>query len=152
MTQRTEAFDGAPSKKPIHGCLLYVSEGPDTVKGRYVKLVRGHARVGSAPTCELVLPDSTVSRTHAELSVREDGVLVQDLGSTNGTLYMGHKVDKMVLGYGARLRIGRCTIDILPLESGAESAVSPRDHYGDLWGGSVAMRRSVSHSSSRSVS
>ena len=41
--------------------------------------------VGRGRDCDLAVPHPHVSRRHAALSVRPDGVLVEDLGSTNGT-------------------------------------------------------------------
>ena len=43
--------------------------------------------VGKAPGCDLVLTDSAVSRQHLELQVTGQGILVKDLGSTNGSFF-----------------------------------------------------------------
>jgi pSer/pThr/pTyr-binding forkhead associated (FHA) protein len=47
---------------------------------------------GRNPECDLVLTDGSPSRRHAQLSVRPDGVWVEDLGSTNGTFVNGREV------------------------------------------------------------
>jgi len=41
--------------------------------------------VGRAPSADLRLDDSRVSRLHARIEMRDDGVYVEDLGSRNGT-------------------------------------------------------------------
>ena len=51
--------------------------------------------VGSAPRAELVVADRAVSRLHAELVPREDGLWVRDLGSRNGTFVAGVKVERL---------------------------------------------------------
>lgn len=49
--------------------------------------------IGRDPECEVVLDDSLVSRRHAEIERRSDGVTyVTDLGSTNGTLVGGRRI------------------------------------------------------------
>lgn len=46
--------------------------------------LRGPTRVGRDPGADLCLPDQAVSRLHAIIEPREDGVWVQDQGSHNG--------------------------------------------------------------------
>jgi len=48
--------------------------------------------VGRAPTCDLSVPDPTISRRHAELIVDDEQVTLRDLGSSNGTFVNGRKV------------------------------------------------------------
>lgn len=51
-------------------------------------------RVGREPGLEVSLPgESTVSREHASLSLRDGGLYVTDTGSTNGTFVNGRKID-----------------------------------------------------------
>jgi pSer/pThr/pTyr-binding forkhead associated (FHA) protein len=45
--------------------------------------------VGRSPSADLRLEDPSVSRLHARIEVRDDGVYVEDLGSRNGTLVDG---------------------------------------------------------------
>lgn len=71
----------------------------------------GTAVIGSAPKAELVVADRSVSRLHAELAPREDGLWVRDLGSRNGTFVAGVKVDRARVPAGAVVRVG--TTDVL---------------------------------------
>jgi adenylate cyclase len=48
--------------------------------------------VGRAVTSDIPIYDPTISRRHAEVSLTETGVLVKDLGSSNGTFLNGAKV------------------------------------------------------------
>jgi hypothetical protein len=49
--------------------------------------------VGRAPTCGLVLDAPKVSRSHCRIEARDDAVLVTDLGSRNGTILNGRRIE-----------------------------------------------------------
>ncbi|WP_344946346.1 DUF1707 and FHA domain-containing protein [Actinomadura miaoliensis] len=57
--------------------------------------------VGRAPGCQFILTDLTVSRFHAEIYRADDGWMISDLGSMNGTRVNGWR-----LTGPARLRPG----------------------------------------------
>jgi CRP-like cAMP-binding protein/polyferredoxin len=74
--------------------------------------------LGSAPTSELRVSDPTVSRSHARLTCTEEGITVEDLGSTNGTAVDGETVDgPVVVTDRARLKVGRLVFDLGPLQT-----------------------------------
>lgn len=73
---------------------------------RVVVLSRPVTVVGRGADADLRLPDTGVSRAHAELRVEGDVVRVVDLQSTNGTLVNGRRVHEAVLSDGDRLDIG----------------------------------------------
>ena len=50
--------------------------------------------VGRAPSADLRLDDPRVSRLHARIEMRDDGVFVEDLGSRNGTTVDGQTVSE----------------------------------------------------------
>ncbi|MFM7149864.1 MAG: HD domain-containing phosphohydrolase [Gemmataceae bacterium] len=51
-------------------------------------------RIGRQDTLEVVLPDTSVSRRHAEIKRSEDGWVVEDSGSVNGTMVNGQRLGK----------------------------------------------------------
>jgi pSer/pThr/pTyr-binding forkhead associated (FHA) protein len=61
--------------------------------GRSYPLV-GPTVVGRAPECTLRLDESGLSRQHARLVPTDDGVQVEDLGSTNGSFINGKRVQR----------------------------------------------------------
>jgi two-component system nitrogen regulation response regulator GlnG len=63
------------------------------------------------------------------------GVGVRDLGSSNGSFVLGNRIVEAVLPYGAHVRIGNSTIELLPL-----TAAQHQDRYGGLIGHSESMR------------
>jgi pSer/pThr/pTyr-binding forkhead associated (FHA) protein len=55
---------------------------------------------------DLLLDDPLVSSTHAQIIVRNDGFIIQDLGSTNGTLVDGRLIREAPLRPGSEVAIG----------------------------------------------
>jgi CheY-like chemotaxis protein len=63
--------------------------------------------IGRSSECDLHLFDPALSRRHCRLEWRDDHLMVEDLGSRNGTLVNGEKVlEPRVLAEGDMLRIG----------------------------------------------
>jgi hypothetical protein len=72
-----------------------------------LELPVGEFVVGRSTDCQLSLDDPLVSRRHAVLRVRKDGVSVQDLGSRNGVLVNGTKINgERELAAGDKVGIG----------------------------------------------
>ena len=86
--------------------------------GRRLPLRPGTVVVGRAPGCEIVLPDTTLSRRHAALTLSADGeVTVDDLESHNGTWVGGEAVTAPVtLAPGASLRLGALELEVRPVD------------------------------------
>jgi DNA-binding NtrC family response regulator len=99
---------------------VQVIDGPD--RDRVVEHSGGNLAVGTSPDNELVLTDPTVSRYHLELRC-EEGVLVKDLGSRNGTFIGDVRVHEALVPVGARLRLGRTVIALLDV--GIEATPAP---------------------------
>jgi pSer/pThr/pTyr-binding forkhead associated (FHA) protein len=77
---------------------------------RSFTLKNNRTLLGRAISCDIVLDDLNVSRTHAEIR-RESPTLwnVADLGSTNGTLVNGRHIASAVLSEGDRITVGTTT-------------------------------------------
>lgn len=79
-------------------------------RGREAQALRIAARplsIGAAPDNAITLSDRAVSRFHCRIEPSEDGVVVRDLGSTNGTWVDGVRIQKLELRAGGILRVGR---------------------------------------------
>ncbi|OQX68068.1 MAG: hypothetical protein B6A08_12290 [Sorangiineae bacterium NIC37A_2] len=62
--------------------------------------------IGRDPSVELRLEVPAVSRRHAEIRFERGSFIVRDLGSTNGTLLDGQRIEEAVLEDNSELRIG----------------------------------------------
>ncbi|WP_058234638.1 FhaA domain-containing protein [Devriesea agamarum] len=92
----------APSTDPIIDIdgQQYLLSGPVTVIGR-------------GGDSDIILDDSGVSRHHVELRRERTGLVVTDLGSTNGTFLDGERIRTPVSAHdGQRIRIGRTTLTL----------------------------------------
>jgi hypothetical protein len=131
----------APGREAQGGCLLYVATAGRKDQGRSLPFTSGKVVIGRDADCDLALDADSVSRRHVELTLRPDGIQVEDLGSTNGTTYLGKRIDRATLPIGSRLGVGSCSVDILPLPGSDSLPVSVRGSYGELVGASLPMRR-----------
>ena len=69
--------------------------------------------VGRAAGCHITLDDTYVSQIHARVFRRDGQILVEDLGSTNGTyLNRGRVSAPMVVHTGDRLQIGGVVLEL----------------------------------------
>lgn len=62
--------------------------------------------LGRSRRCDIVLTDPNVSREHAEIRRQDEGFLLRDLGSTNGTRVNRRDVKQAVLQSGDRIELG----------------------------------------------
>ena len=96
--------------------------------------------IGSAPDNDLVLDDSSASRTHAKLDGEEQGYRLRDLGSKNGVWLAGNRVIEGLLTTSAQLRMGQTEIGFELLDEVHEIALSREPQFGHLLGQSPQMR------------
>jgi transcriptional regulator with GAF, ATPase, and Fis domain len=86
---------------------------------------RGRTVIGRSSTAGLTLDAEGISREHAAIAVEDDGIFLEDLGSTNGTRLNGERITAAhrlragdVIGIGrAQLTVQLRTPDALPRPS-----------------------------------
>lgn len=67
----------------------------------------GETLLGRSPYCSIVLADAKVSREHAAIRVTATSLVIQDLGSRNGTRVNGERLHgERALEPGDRIEIG----------------------------------------------
>ncbi len=99
---------------------IEVRIGDGRFQGEKIHFLRGRdAIVGRGKACDLRLDLDLVSREHLKFSLTREGVwIVEDLGSTNGTLVNEGPVTRAEIRVGDRVRLGAGgpTLDILTLD------------------------------------
>lgn len=84
---------------------LLVLAGPSA--GEVATFDAGPATIGRAPDCELCVDDSAVSRYHAVCYRTDQGFVLEDLGSANGTWIAGRRLHRRAaLEDGTRFLVG----------------------------------------------
>src|SRR5215510_2589220 len=116
LTASLPTFSRHEAAQPVEQVFsLVVAEGRE--EGRRIALSERAVIAGRDPNLDIVLPDDDVSRLHCLISVVNGDVVVENLGSTNGTFVNGQRVDRRTsLPVGGVLRVGehlfrceRCT-------------------------------------------
>ena len=80
---------------------------PGELTGRRLKATGTEATLGRAEDCALRIDDPRVSRRHARLWFEDESLLVEDLGSPNGTVVNGVRVARQQLSVGDVLAFGK---------------------------------------------
>ncbi|MEM6733237.1 MAG: FHA domain-containing protein, partial [Myxococcota bacterium] len=81
--------------------------------------LEGSLTVGRSADCEIVLLDASTSRRHCSIRRTSKGLVLNDLGSSNGTYLNGKRVNESVLENGDRVQIGSTILKVFS-EDGLE--------------------------------
>ncbi|MBW2733708.1 MAG: DUF4388 domain-containing protein [Deltaproteobacteria bacterium] len=81
--------------------------------------------IGRSSDLDMVLVEDMVSRKHAKISTDNDQIVIQDLGSTNGTFVNGEKVKRVRLREGDRILIGTSIIKLVTTDGETAAAAVP---------------------------
>jgi two-component system, cell cycle response regulator len=107
-----KASGGAP-------CLTVMNGGS---AGQVIRLEASALVIGRSRTADLGLLDEGVSRQHCRVTRRGATIVVEDLGSTNGTFVNGARIEgNVTLEAGDRIRIGAAVLQLGALDSAEET-------------------------------
>lgn len=76
--------------------------------------------VGRSSDLDMVLVEDMVSRKHAKITASAEQIIIQDLGSTNGTFVNGEKIKKARLKDGDRILIGTSIIKLIAVDNSSQ--------------------------------
>jgi DNA-binding NtrC family response regulator len=136
MQTVTEVNVGRHLVRKRRGARVVWVEGTETRERRLdAQLV-----IGAAGGANVVLSDRRTSRLHAELELTDAGVVVRDLGSSNGTWLGATRIERACLTEDTQLRVGATVVSVLFDAAPRNVPLWPDDHLGPLFGASEAMR------------
>jgi len=99
--------------------LVYHRDGVETVElGPGASLV-----IGRAAPAEVQIGDDSLSREHARFTCEDGAILVEDLGSLNGTWMHGDRVERGEVHVGEEVALGR--VIVVASERGASEGIVP---------------------------
>ena len=104
--KRTKRLRGQPR-------VLVVTQGSQT--GQSAALADGVIMIGRGADCQIILNDDYVSTRHARVVSGENGVYVEDLGSTNGSYVNGQRITApTTITMSDTVRIGKTILKLEP--------------------------------------
>jgi len=131
--------DDRPQSILVRKCKLLVASGPE--EGDEILINKDTFTIGANTHNDLSVRDSTVSGNHCEIELLEEGYLLRDLQSTNGTFIGGVRITEAFLDEGTEFRIGKARYVFSPLDESTEVKLIDDDHFGEMIGRSAAMKR-----------
>jgi len=81
--------------------------------------------VGRSSDLDMVLVEEMVSRKHARIAYENDAVVIEDLGSTNGTFVNGEKIKRAQLKEGDRVLIGTSILKVIVMDGSSHEQGRP---------------------------
>jgi DNA-binding NtrC family response regulator len=96
--------------------------------------------IGTAPDAGVVVVDDRVSRHHCRLSLGEQGVRLEDLGSKNGTFVGGAAILAVMIPPGVEVTLGNARLVIRVEGQPEEVPLFNAARFGGALGGSLVMR------------
>ena len=107
--QRTRRLEPIAPPPPQRALVVTAEDG------RELRVDRQPVRIGRGAGNDLVLRDVRVSRQHAAIEASEDGWIVRDMNSTNGTYLDGRRLDdEALVTLAADLSLGGYRIKLRP--------------------------------------
>ncbi len=89
------------------------------VQGQTIELDAGDYLIGRSPQCRICVSDPCISRQHALVVVGgSDGPLIEDLGSRNGLVVNGTRVQTHVLKAGDAVQLGKESLRVVRCHAG----------------------------------
>ena len=135
---RLIAKDAAIFRQSGRGRFIVI-RGPD--RGESLVVGPSPITLGSGSVSEVRLSDPTISRRHLSVTLAESGVIVRDLGSTNGSFVGGARFQELLLGFGAEIQIGQTLLKYLPDEEHVDVAPATSERFGNMLGRDPKMRQ-----------
>ena len=102
----TSEFAGAKSARDRAYLIVLAGEGV----GAMYRVEEAETVIGRSGTASIRLNDDGISRKHARILQKGSEVIVEDLGSANGTHVNEERIETRVLKDGDKIRIGSTTI------------------------------------------
>lgn len=87
--------------------------------------------IGRGGELDLVLVEDMVSRKHAKITTGSGKIIIQDLGSTNGTFVNGEKIKRAPLRDGDRVLIGTSILKVVPADGDINAGAADLQRAAD---------------------
>lgn len=126
--------DVAVSTQALSATAMLRCDGAPGLQPSNHVLYEGENAVGRGLECQVVIPESTISRRHAVITVSSGRVTVADLGSKNGTFVDSRRIGSTPVQVTPRSRImfGIVGVRILRRRSSVTQTLPPDEVAGNV--------------------
>jgi pSer/pThr/pTyr-binding forkhead associated (FHA) protein len=101
------AANNEETDKPYATLHILLRDGSVTERG----LLQEEVMIGKGSHNDIILPDPSVSSTHAKIAVKDNKFTLSDLGSRNGTYLNDVRISEpLELHHGDRIKMGHCLL------------------------------------------
>ena len=138
ITSVINDLDPAQRQINLRRIRVEVLDGPD--QGKWAEFDHDVVRIGAHQGNHFRITDSTVSRRHAEITRTRDGLVLRDLGSTNGTFVGQVRIREVYLGETRRFRVGKTEMEFTLKDELVNIVPAKATRFEGLVGQSVALR------------
>ncbi len=134
---KIDYMDGRPTELHLRKCKFVIERA-----GRARERIFDQSLItlGAIDDNDLVLNEETVSRYHGKVVQEEDGYVLVDLGSTNGTFINGVRIREAYLKSGCTVQLGKMEIKFFYADEKVPIVPSQKNSLGKLIGKNVKMR------------
>ena len=88
--------------------------------------------IGRGGELDIVLVEDMVSRKHAKITTQQGKIVIQDLGSTNGTFVNGEKIKRARLKEGDRVLIGTSILKLIAASDSSNVGATKEELNAEL--------------------
>ncbi len=112
--EKPELPELAPLPRNVRFSLAVISGAQ---AGGILPINKPRVYIGRGSTMEIQLKDAEVSRRHAMLEIRDEHVLLTDLGSTNGSFVNSERIQAVELNNQTEFSLGSTTMMLIVTRS-----------------------------------
>src|SRR5215510_7556763 len=120
----------------VRRCMLQAVDDPS----QELSFDKEEIRIGSMEDNDVVIGDDTVSRYHCRITQEDNGYVLLDQRSTNGTFINKVRIREAFLKPGSIVSVGQSQLRFNAREEEVEIIPSPSDRCAGLIGGNPRMR------------
>ena len=118
------AAEAAPPQKVL--AIVRAALVPEEPEAAPYEIAPGEITIGRAPSNNLVVDEGAVSKVHARIERTKDQLVLEDLGSANGTFVNGARLNEAFLKDGDAVSLGGVETFKVVIEMGEVTSVSGR--------------------------
>lgn len=131
-------FDGSKKILTLEALDLTIKSASGNKLHRTFK--QSKITIGSSESNDVIIKDDDyISKKHCRLTVEDSGIILTDLGSTNGTFYESEKVEKIVLPGRSKFTIGKTEISVKKVQT-KEKLKPEKENIGSMIGATDSIK------------